>query len=225
MPGQQREKSSIGVWLYWANTNTGRRQGGSPFYFTQIWLLLFLTRTPFLEFSVQTEQKRKPSDPKALAVAGSERAAGINSVIPWTENNQACKLAKLKPLVLHVLIGSDAVKLSAPRWRDNRSLKLKLCRCLNVKPLGCNLFYRFLAISPSSGVDLGTALSAGRLVGWSTSLVQTEISPMRFGWIALTFRSDAHGPQRMQPNDVGDPLTFPVAPPWCSVGKNIYISI
>ncbi len=34
-----------------------------------------------------------------------------------------------------------------------------------------------------------------------------------FGWIALKFCTDIHGAQRINPNDFGDPLTFPLAPP------------
>ncbi len=33
------------------------------------------------------------------------------------------------------------------------------------------------------------------------------------GWIALKLRTDIHGLQMMNPNDFGDPLTFPLAPP------------
>ncbi len=44
------------------------------------------------------------------------------------------------------------------------------------------------------------------LVCRATTLIQTEIS----GW---KFDTDIHGPQRMNPTDFGDPLTFPVLPP------------
>ncbi len=33
------------------------------------------------------------------------------------------------------------------------------------------------------------------------------------GWIAVRFGADIHGSQRMNPNDFGDHLTFPPAPP------------
>lgn len=36
---------------------------------------------------------------------------------------------------------------------------------------------------------------------------QTEIST-NIGWIAVTFCTDRCGPQRMNPNDSGDPLTL-----------------
>ncbi len=43
-------------------------------------------------------------------------------------------------------------------------------------------------------------------------LFQTEVSTV--GWIAMEFCTDIHGFQRMNPNDFGDPLTFPLAPPF-----------
>lgn len=43
----------------------------------------------------------------------------------------------------------------------------------------------------------------------STTLVQTSQEQ----WIAMRFCVDISGPQRMNPTDYGDPLTFPPAPP------------
>lgn len=34
-----------------------------------------------------------------------------------------------------------------------------------------------------------------------------------YEWIAMNFRIDIHGPQRVNPNNFGDPRTFPVALP------------
>lgn len=76
------------------------------------------------------------------------------------------------------------------------------------------------------------------LVGMPTALVQTEIqgcklirsekgfkdvhlrgSGVKFGnisttteWMAMSFCTDSLGPHIMDPNDFGDPLTFPLAP-------------
>lgn len=33
------------------------------------------------------------------------------------------------------------------------------------------------------------------------------------GWIAIKFGTDIHGPPKVNPNDCGDPLTVPLAPP------------
>lgn len=61
------------------------------------------------------EQNEKLSNPEALTVAGSKRATGINSQLSHElKITRGCKQAKLKLLVLTVLIGVDAVKLSAP---------------------------------------------------------------------------------------------------------------
>ncbi len=32
-------------------------------------------------------------------------------------------------------------------------------------------------------------------------------------WIGMKFSTDVHDPQRMIPDDFGDPLTFPLVPP------------
>ncbi len=33
------------------------------------------------------------------------------------------------------------------------------------------------------------------------------------GWINMKFCTNIHGPQKMNPKNFGDPLTFPLAPP------------
>ena len=49
------------------------------------------------------------------------------------------------------------------------------------------------------------------MVHWS---VQTEISHQILdGWIPMEFNMDVHVSQRMNPDDFGDPLTFPLMPP------------
>ncbi len=47
--------------------------------------------------------------------------------------------------------------------------------------------------------------------GPNSSLFQTEITS---GWIVMKFCTDIHGPQMMYCTEFGDPLTFPLAPPW-----------
>lgn len=49
-------------------------------------------------------------------------------------------------------------------------------------------------------------------VGWSTTLVKTDISTAT-GLIVLTFCTGIHGPHGMYPNDFDDPLSSPLAPP------------
>lgn len=52
------------------------------------------------------ETKGKLKQPN---IFGSMRVTGINPVIPWTENNRACKLAKFKPPVPCEQVGNDPV--------------------------------------------------------------------------------------------------------------------
>ncbi len=44
-------------------------------------------------------------------------------------------------------------------------------------------------------------------------------SSTTIGWIAMGICTGIHDPQRMNPNDFGDPLTFPLAPPQ---GSNLW---
>ncbi len=56
--------------------------------------------------------------------------------------------------------------------------------------------------------------------GWSTTLVQTEISilisifiiSITVGWIAMKSGADIHGAPMRNPNDFGDPLSFHIVP-------------
>ncbi len=50
-------------------------------------------------------------------------------------------------------------------------------------------------------------------VGWSTTLVQTEIFKQLLDWIAVKFCTDIHGPQRMNPTDYVDGKTVAPVPP------------
>lgn len=47
----------------------------------------------------------------------------------------------------------------------------------------------------------------------STTSVQTQNISATIGWIAMKCCTDIRGPQRMNPNVFGDPLTFHLAPP------------
>ena len=49
-------------------------------------------------------------------------------------------------------------------------------------------------------------------LGMATTLVQTEISQQLLDGL-MKMRTGTH-PQRMNPCDFGNPLTFPLEPPW-----------
>lgn len=104
-------------------------------------------------------------------------------------------------------LGGDAVHVSAPRRRDNRSLELKLCLCLNVKPLGCGVFVCtiFFATRHSSGLVLGRQCQS---VSWLVQFGPDWNIPVARGRTALTFGTDIRGPQWIDPTDVAVPLTF-----------------
>lgn len=66
------------------------------------------------------------------------------------------------------------------------------------------------------------APGTGLFVSQSSTLVQNEISHI-IGWIAITFGRNIRGSQqRMNPNDLGDPLTFLLTPPWLEVLSEIF---
>lgn len=48
--------------------------------------------------------------------------------------------------------------------------------------------------------------NSGRLADQSTTLAQTEISAI--GWLAIQFYTHVQGPQKMNPNNFGEPLPF-----------------
>lgn len=49
-------------------------------------------------------------------------------------------------------------------------------------------------------------------VGGSTTLAQNKIAQQQLDGLKLMDEKDVHGPQRKNPNDFGDPLTFLIAP-------------
>ncbi len=52
------------------------------------------------------------------------------------------------------------------------------------------------------------------MVGWSVHCgPDWNIWTIIWG-TAMKFHTDIHSPQRMNPTDFGDPLSFPLAPPW-----------
>ncbi len=74
------------------------------------------------------------------------------------------------------------------------------------------------------------AISSLTFENWATTLTVLYYCHYRWlrlsisttiWWLAMKFCTDIHGPQRINPNDVGAPLTFPLAPP---AGRIFYLS-
>lgn len=159
-----RENYLSGVLLNWANINTRE----DP--------LSWLPFTPrFRVFLPNGTKRKKLSNPKGLAVAGTEGATGINTQLSHElKITKPCKLAKLKPL--HLLCGDWAAMLFKCQLQEEETTVQQLCHCLNVKPLGCGVF----VCTAFSLQDIAAVWLLGVNVGWSvgwSSLVRTEISP------------------------------------------------
>lgn len=72
----------------------------------------------------------------------------------------------------------------------------------------------------TGGVALGGG-NGGPIVHLFNMLDMLEIKTS--GWINIKFDRDINGPQRLNPNDFGDPLTFLLAPPAAS--QNVHFSV
>ncbi len=73
-------------------------------------------------------------------------------------------------------------------------------------------FFHLIIFCLASSVAVGMAMSFNRSLGRSSIMVHTELSQQIFQWIAMKCGLNIHGPQMMNPNHFGDPLTFPLAP-------------
>ncbi len=58
------------------------------------------------------------------------------------------------------------------------------------------------------------ALDRVMLVCWWVHHFSPDLNiSTTIAWIGIKFCTDFHGSQRMNPNDFGDPMTFPLVPP------------
>ena len=101
-------------------------------------------------------------------------------------------------------------------WQNNEGCE-KILKQLDVAGCLCCVLRLYLQLQPNflgGFVTLQLDALFSLCFSWSTTLVQTEIPQQlldRFTWLILYRHSP--GPQRMNPNDFNDPLTFLLAPP------------
>lgn len=67
-------------------------------------------------------------------------------------------------------------------------------------------------LSYHASVAPGKAMPVGWLVSLPHFGPDGKISTA-FEWISTNLCTDIHGPNRMNPNGFGEPMTFPLAPP------------